>query len=103
MDRIDRLDRLEILIERLIEKMATLATAITNLQTAVTADTTVEQSAITLLNGIPALITAAVNQALANGATSAQLTALTTLATTIQQNSTNLAAAVTANTPVASS
>lgn len=77
----------------------TLATELANLQTAVQQETTVNQSAIALLNGIPALIQAAVQQAVAAGADPASLSALNNLASTIAGNATGLAAAVTANTP----
>jgi hypothetical protein len=75
--------------------------AIASLQAQVTQETTVNQSAVTLLNGIPALIQAAVSQAQAAGATPAQLQALTDLGTTIASNTSGLSAAVTANTPAA--
>jgi hypothetical protein len=85
-----------------ILKMAALDDQIAALTADVTAETTVNASAVTLINGIPALIQAAVNNALAAGATPAELTALTSLATQINQSSGSLAAAVTANTaPVA--
>lgn len=79
--------------------MSQLDTDLAALQLAVTNDTAVEQSAITLLNGIPALIKAAVATALAAGATSQQLTAITNLSAVLGANATALAAAVTANTP----
>lgn len=67
----------------------------------VTADQTVEASAITLLNAIPAMIASAVAAATAAGATPAELDAVTALSAALQTNSAALAAAVTANTPVA--
>jgi len=82
-------------------KMSALDDKITQLQADVTAETTVEQSAIALIQGIPKLITDAVTAALAQGATSAQLQSLTDLATTIEANSASLGAAVTAGTPTA--
>ena len=78
-----------------------LDTEIAALQVAVANETTVDQSAITLINGIPGLIQSAVTQALAAGATTEELAALTTLQATIAQNATGLTAAVTANTPAA--
>ena len=81
--------------------MAALDDAIAKLQADVTAEATVEQSAITLLNGIPKLIADAVSAALAQGATPAQLKALTDLSASIEANTTGLSAAVTANTPAA--
>jgi hypothetical protein len=74
---------------------------ITALQTAVQNETSVEQSAITLINGIPKLIADAVAKAQAAGATPAELSALTALQSQIASNGTALAAAVTANTPAA--
>lgn len=81
--------------------MTALDTAIQKLQADVTAEATVEQSAITLLNGIPKLISDAAAAALAQGATPAQLKALTDLSASIEANTTALGAAVTANTPSA--
>ena len=78
-----------------------LDTQIATLQAEVTAETTVEASAVTLIQGIPALIAAAVVQAQAAGATPAELASLTALANQITANSAGLSAAVTANTPSA--
>lgn len=78
-----------------------LDTAIAALQADVTQETTVNQSAITLLNGIPALIATAVADAQAAGATPAELASITALGMAITANTTNLAAAVTANTTAA--
>jgi len=74
---------------------------ITALTNDVTQETTVEQSAITLINGIPALIASAVATAQAAGATPAQLQAITDLGTKITANSAALSTAVTAGTPAA--
>ena len=73
-----------------------------DLTTEVTNETSVEQSALKLIQGIPALIGAASAKASAAGATTAQLQALSDLQTTLAANDTELAAAVTANTPAAS-
>lgn len=73
--------------------------AITQLQSDVAAETAVNQSAITLINGIPALVQTAVQQALAAGATPAQLQAFNDLDAALKSQATGLAAAVTANTP----
>jgi hypothetical protein len=98
--QLDRIEATVNKIERIItQDMSALDDQIAALQTAVANETSVDQSAITLLNGIPALIQAAVTQAQAAGATPAQLKALTDLGTTIGANATGLAAAVTANTP----
>jgi hypothetical protein len=101
-DRLETIDRRQAAQFQKEEKlMAKLQDAIDALTLQVTNETTVEQSAITLINEIPVLIAAAVAQAQLQGATSAQLTALTNLATTIQNNAANLATAVAANTPSA--
>lgn len=67
-----------------------------NLQTSVTNETTVEASAITLLNGLSAQLAAAI--AAANNGDSAALPALQAQ---VDQSSAALAAAVAANTPAA--
>jgi hypothetical protein len=68
---------------------------------AVAAEDTVIQGAITFINGVPALITAAVTAALAGGATPAQLAPLTGLVTDLQNQTAAITAALTANTPPA--
>jgi len=73
--------------------------AIANLTTQVEAETSVNASAITLINGFPAMIAAAVAAAQAAGATPAQLAAFDALGSSIQANADSLAAAVTTNTP----
>lgn len=75
-------------VARLLKKDVKFMAAIDDLTAAVTADTTVEQSAITLINNIAAQLAAA-------GTDPAKLSALTT---TLQTNSAALAAAVAANT-----
>jgi hypothetical protein len=97
----EQLDRIECSIKFLGEQMAALDDALTALTAKVTAEDTVIDSAVTLIQGIPALISAAVTAALAQGATPAQLQAITDLGTTITAKSDALAAAVTANTPAA--
>ncbi len=79
--------------------MAQLDDAISALQAEVTKNTTVEKSALALIQGIPALIDAAVTKALAAGATAAQLAAVTALSTSLKANDDELAAAVASNTP----
>ncbi len=88
------LQRIEKLMSKLDDSIAILSKQVEN-------QTTVEKSAIVLLNQIGTLIKNAVDAALAAGATPAQLTALADLATTISANETSLAAAVVANTPTA--
>lgn len=101
----EELRKIRILLWRILtkleERLMQVDDEIAALVADVTAGTTVSQSAITLLNGIPALITTAVAAAVAAGATPAQLQALTDLNTGITSNNAALAAAVTANTPAA--
>jgi len=103
-----KLQKIQVTLDKILGELRRMSTSvnaldneITALQQAVANETTVDQSAIALLNGIPALIQNAVNAALAAGATQAELAALTALQTTISNNATGLAAAVTANTPAA--
>ena len=103
-----RLRRIERLLYRILatlkieeQNMAALDDQITALTAEVTKNTTVEKSALALINGISAQITAAVAAATAAGATPAQLASLTALNTSLNANDTELAAAVTANTPAA--
>ena len=81
--------------------MAALDDKITALQAEVTANTTVEQSAVALLNGLSTQLAAAIQAAKDAGATAAQLQSLTDLNTALNKNDTDLAAAVAANTPAA--
>lgn len=97
-------DVLKSMFQSLIEGFAKMSTTVQEAIDALTADvtqeTTVNQSAITLIQGFPALIAAAIAAAQAAGATPAQLAAFDTLNATIASNATALAAAVTAGTPV---
>lgn len=77
----------------------TIAAELSNLTATVTSEVGVENSAIALINGIPALIQAAVAAAAGAGATPEQLAAFGTLNSQIQASSTALAAAVTAQSP----
>lgn len=65
-------------------------------------DVQVMSSAETLINGIAGRIQAAVNQALANGATAEQLAPVTAEVAALNAGATSLAAAVAANTVAAS-
>ena len=67
----------------------------------ITNATTVEASATALINGIAAQIASAVQAAIANGATAAELKPVSDLGTALQTQSDALQAAVTANTPAA--
>jgi hypothetical protein len=89
-------------MDKIIMSQSQLDTDIAALQAAVERDTTVEQSAITLLNGIPGMISTAIQQALAAGATQQQLQAVEALASSLQSNADALAQAVAANTPASS-
>ena len=72
------------------------------LEAQITANVTVEQSAVTLINGIAAEITNAVNTALANGATAAQIaTLVTNEVQSLTASASTLSAAILANTPSA--
>lgn len=72
-----------------------------SLKAAVTRETDVVTSAVTLINGIAARMQAAVDAALANGATAAELQPVTDEVATMNANADALAAAVSANTPSA--
>jgi hypothetical protein len=61
-------------------------------------NTDVEESAVLLINGIAARIQAAVDKALAGGATAEQLAPLTDEIAALKKGSDDLAAAVAANT-----
>lgn len=80
----------------------TLQTSIDGLIAKVAAQTELDTSAATMIEGIPQLIAAAVAAATAAGATPAQLQAITDLGTRLDAASAPLAAAITANTPAAS-
>ena len=85
----------------LMTASANVAAEVASLTTSVANETTVDQSAVVLLNGIPAMIANAIAQAQAAGATPAQLAAIDALRQTMATNATNLAAAITANTSAA--
>lgn len=88
-------------IRRLVTMSGNLQTSIDTLTAQVTAEDTVIDSAVVLINGFAAQLAAAAAAAGAAGATPVELQALTDLGTTISGKSAALAAAVTANTPVA--
>jgi hypothetical protein len=75
-----------------------IAQEITQLTAAVTAETTVNQSAITLLGGLSQQLAAAIAAAQAVNP-AADLSALQALQTTIDSNTSALSSAITANTP----
>jgi len=86
-----RVGRIEDKVGLMLNQQETIMSALDDLQTAVAAEDTVIDSAITLINGIPALIAAA-------GVDPAKLTALQA---DITAKSKALADAVTANTSAA--
>jgi len=86
-----RLTEIENKVDLMLDRQETIMSALDDLQAAVAAEDTVIDSAITLINGIPALIAAA-------GTDPAKLAALQTDITT---KSKALADAVAANTPAA--
>jgi hydroxymethylglutaryl-CoA reductase len=79
----------------------TLQSGIDTLTAEVTRQTTVNASALALINGFSARLQAAIDAATAAGASPAQTAQLTALATTLTSNDDALAAGVTANTPAA--
>jgi len=66
-----------------------------------TVNESVEDSAVIVLNGLQARIDAAVQAALAGGATADQLSAVTQISTDLKSHADAMAAAVAANTPAA--
>lgn len=74
------------------------AQVLADLQAAVTRNTDVVASAVVLINGIAARIKAAVDAAIANGATAAELAPVTGEVSALTASADALAAAVNANT-----
>lgn len=91
---IGAVDKLKQEVTQMNANFSSLAEAIMGLQTDVANETTVITGAVTLINGIPALIAAAVAAAQAAGATPAQLQAFDDLSTTLESKAQELAAAV---------
>lgn len=79
--------------------MSQLDEKIADLTVEVSENTTVIGSAVELINGFGDRLQAAIDAALAAGATETQLTALTDLKGALDTNEQSLAAAVAANTP----
>jgi hypothetical protein len=71
------------------------------LAAAVARETDVDASAVALINGFAARVQAAVDAAVANGATAAELAPVQAEVDAMKANADALAAAVTANTPAA--
>jgi chromosome segregation ATPase len=100
LTRIERkIDLLTTTLNQESKQMAKLDDDIAALQAEVAQETSVTESAIALLDGIPKMIADAVAAAQAAGATPEQLAAIEALSTSLQTQTTNLAAAVAANTP----
>lgn len=91
--------QLAAIMGKLNNMSAEIDAALTTLQADVTAENTVIDSAVALINGFAAQLAAAVAAAQAAGATPAQLQAFTDLGTSITTKSGELSAAVAANTP----
>jgi CHASE3 domain sensor protein len=88
--------------ERMERFMADIDNQIRALTIEVTRNTSVEKSALLLINGFAASLDSAVKAAQAAGATATQLKALSDLGTTLTDNDAELAAAVANNTQVSS-
>lgn len=88
-----RLNRIEAKLDLLLVKEQKLMATIQDVQNAVTSETTVVGSVVTLLNQLSAQLQAAIAQN--------DPAALQALVTSINANATTLANAVTANTPAA--
>jgi hypothetical protein len=88
-------------LHRMSGTVTNLDQAIASLTAQVTAQTDVDTAAMTMIQGIPAMIAAAVASAQQAGATPAQLQAITDLGAKLDAASGPLSAAVTANTPAA--
>lgn len=91
------IDRLSALLQANLNQGSRIMKTLADLQADVAAETAVEQGAITLLGGLSAQI-AALKSTQTDPATAAAIDAL---ATSVEANSSSLAAAVTANTPAA--
>lgn len=87
-------------ITKIIQGILQMVQVIDELKTAVTAENGVIESAVVLINGISDRVAAAVTAALAANP-GVDLTPLTDLTTSINQEASALASAVAANTPAA--
>jgi hypothetical protein len=88
----DRLERIEHKLNKLLQKVNILMATIQDVVTEVAAETTVNQSIVTLLDGIAAQLTAANN--------SGNPAAVDAVIASMQSNSKILTDAILANTPV---
>ncbi len=89
---------LDAITARIKAMSATMQTAIDSLTQQVAAETTVNASAVTLINGFAARLQTAIDAATAAGASPAQVQALTDLAASVETNTASLSAAVASNT-----
>lgn len=96
-------DQLLPLIQQLLEKVNHMTQVTDTLQADIAAQGTVIDSAITLINGIPGLVSAAVQKALTDAGVDAAATAqaVQDAAATIESQTDALRTALTANTPSA--
>lgn len=92
--------KLEILA-KLEKTMSELSDAVAELGVKVAADTTVDQSALTLMTGLTALIRDLQAQVAAAADVPAAVAAVKAFGATLQQNQDTLASGVAANTPAA--
>lgn len=83
--------------------MSQLDDALANLTAQAAAETTEVQAAVNYIKGTPALIATAVQEAIAAGATPAQLASISAVAEGLQANVAAASAAIAANTPSAPS
>jgi hypothetical protein len=86
-------------IQRVEDKMSELLDRMTSVETAVTAETTVEQSAITLMQGLTATIADLRTQLQSSGDVATAVQHLKDLEATITARKQALADAIVANTP----
>ncbi len=87
--------------EQLMATQADLQAALDKVTADVTAETTVNQSAITLLGGIKTQLDTVTAELAAAGVPQSAVDSLTALSTSIESNTASLSAAITANTPAA--
>lgn len=89
----DQLDRIESLLKQLLKQEAKEMSTLDDLKTQVHKNTDLEESAVTLIQGIA--------QQLKDAIAAGDPAALTDLATQLDHSATDLAAAIAANTPAA--
>lgn len=94
-------DRLDKIVEEIKHMGNVLDTKLSALEDAVAAETSVTQSAVTLITGLAEQLQTAIDDAKNSGATDVQLAALDSLAAKIVVSSAALSDAIAANTPAA--